>query len=66
MSAETVKIVDHLVDRRMRKEFQSPFPPAGSDFAEEVNRMLRNYHRNDIESSLSQPESPRRSRIRHI
>lgn len=63
-------LVNHLVSVRMKREFQSAFPPAGSDFAEEVAGMLARLHRSEAEQNVAQalnePAPGLRSRIRHI
>lgn len=70
MPANVVALVDHLVNVRMKKEFQSTFPPSGSDFAEEVGGMLRCMHRREAEQNvmqaLTEPPPGLRSRIRHV
>lgn len=63
-------LVDHLVNVRMKKEYQSTFPPAGSEFAEEVAGMLLRLHRSEAEQNvmqaLNEPAPGLRSRIRHV
>jgi hypothetical protein len=65
---ETVmsQLANFLLNRRIAKEvYGGPFGGGGSDFAEEVQRMLQSKTTQDFENEQSKPDQPSRSRIRH-